>query len=89
MARLCRVIEGGNTFPAATMPRKRSYNSDPDPGRMNWLSDETGAAMGWDEIGRRMGVSRERVRQIYRMAMRKLRRNPDAAKLFNELCKDE
>lgn len=70
------------------MPRKRDYNYDPDPGRMRYDVDESGAAMGWDEIGERLGVSRERARQIYRIAIRKLRRNPDAMRLFLELCRN-
>jgi DNA-directed RNA polymerase sigma subunit (sigma70/sigma32) len=67
------------------MTRKRDYNMDPDPGRMRYDVDESGAAMGWDEIGERLGISGERARQIYRVAMRKLRRNPEAVALFKEL----
>jgi hypothetical protein len=69
--------------------RDRIYKLDDDPGRMQWNSDESGGMLGWDEIGRIIGTSGERARQIYRGAMYKLRRNPEALRLFLELCKDK
>lgn len=71
------------------MKRDRIYKLDSDPGRMEWRSDESGAMMGWDEIGRIIGTSRERARQIYREALYKLKRNPEVLRLFLELCKDK
>lgn len=40
--------------------------------------------MGWDEIGRRLGLTRQRVQQIYREALYKLRRNPEARELYEQ-----
>ena len=38
-----------------------------------------------EEIGKELGVTRERVRQIELKALGKLRRNPKARKLFEEV----
>lgn len=43
--------------------------------------------MTLEEIGQVMGVTRERVRQIEAMALRKLRRNPKTRRMFEEILK--
>jgi len=40
--------------------------------------------MGWDEIGRRLGMTRQRAQQICREALYKLRRNPLARELYEQ-----
>lgn len=39
-----------------------------------------------DEIGRELGVTRERVRQIEKIALRKLSRNPKLKLLFEQFA---
>lgn len=40
-----------------------------------------------EEIGQELGITRERVRQIEAVALRKLSKNPLAKQLFEEICK--
>jgi DNA-directed RNA polymerase sigma subunit (sigma70/sigma32) len=71
------------------MKHDRKYNLDADPTRTYWWSEESGGMMGWADIGKEIGTTGERARQIYRGAIYKLRRNPEALRLFLELCKDK
>jgi RNA polymerase primary sigma factor len=42
-----------------------------------------------EEIGKELGITRERVRQIERNALNKLRRNPLARTLFQQFVKSK
>jgi hypothetical protein len=57
-------------------------STDPGP------HDARGVCFTLDEIGKFFGISRERVRQIERGAMEKLRRRPELLKLFEELIEE-
>jgi RNA polymerase primary sigma factor len=40
-----------------------------------------------EEIGKELGITRERVRQIEQNALRKLRKNPKAQELFRQFVR--
>lgn len=44
------------------------------------IATEDNGLMSFEEIGRRLGVSRERAHAIYKRAIEKIRRNPRAIK---------
>jgi len=52
----------------------------------NWMNHVSGDAMTLDEIGKVMGVTRERVRQLEASALKKIK-HPSLGQVFREYCK--
>lgn len=64
---------------------KRRYQMHAGPPRGHHNEEAAGYYMGWDEIGARMGITRQRAQQIARVALYKLRRNETVKQLAREL----